>query len=262
MFHNILKASALLPMLFSTAAMAGIPPTPGNVPQLPCEVSRVSSLHELGQVAIGRTFVTKDRKSSVGNAIGAGDLVYYVSLVDGVKYYTTPKQIEILDGSPLTPDVALVPAGKYESFGTFRDKNGRRFDLVAVGGFTVMVDDTGMICSTRLNDRLVSVAMPTVYQEVPVTATMGEAAAANPRRVSIAVTVREIDAASFSLDVSVLVNGQAQQRRTSTFDLFSGQAKIGDLEVAVSRGPAGGLKIDSLVEPADYDIWLKQIFRR
>lgn len=262
MIKHVMKMAAFLPLFLSTNAMAGIPPSPGNAPQLPCEVSRVNSLRELGQVALGRSFVTKDRKSSVGNSIGIGDLVYYVSLVDGVKYYTTPKQIEILDGSPLTPDVALVPAGKYEAFGTFRDKNGRRFDLVAVDGFTVMVDDTGMICSTRLNDRLVAVAMPTVYQELPVAATLTEAPVANPRRISIAVTVREMDAASFSLDVSVLVNGQAQQRRTSTFDLFGGQAKIGDLEVAVSRGPSGGLKIDSLVEPSDYDLWIKQIFRR
>lgn len=261
MTNRLIKLAAILPLTAAASATAAIPPSAGNMAQQPCEVSRVSSLRELGQVATGRNFMTKDRKTNVGNLLKPGDLIYYVALVDGVKYYTTPKQIEIIDGSPMTPDVALTPAAKYESLGIYKDKKGRSFDLVAVGGFIVLVNEAGMVCSTRLDDRLVSVAMPTVYQELPIKAVLDEAPVANPRRISIAVTVREMDAATLSLDMAVLINGKAQHRRTSTYDLFSGQAKIGDLELAISRTGSGGLKIDSIAEPANYDLWIKQVFR-
>ncbi len=261
MANTLMKLAALLPLIVATSAIAAISPSAGNMAQQPCEASRVTSLRDLGQVATGRNLVTKDRKTNVGNVLKPGDLVYYVALADGVKYYTTPKQIEIIDSSPMTPDVALTPAAKYESLGIYKDKKGRSFDLVAVGGFIVMVDEAGMVCSTRLDDRLVSVAMPTVYQELPIKAVLDEAAVANPRRISIAVTVRELDAATVSLDMAVLINGKAQHRRTSTFDLFSGHAKIGDLELAISRPGSGGVRIDSIVEPANHDLWIKQIFR-
>lgn len=81
--------------------------------------------------------------------------------------------------------------------------------------------------------------MPTVYQNQPVTATIDEAPVVNPGRVLIALTVRELDAASFCLDVSVLANRQVQQRRKSTFDLFSSEVRIRDLEIAFPRWPAG-----------------------
>lgn len=261
MSNYAMKLVALFPFILAASATAAIPPSAGNVAQQPCEASRVSSLREMGQVSTGRNLVTKDRKTNVGNVLKPGDLVYYVALVDGVKYYTTPKQIEIVDGSPMTPDVALTPSGKYDSLGIYKDKKGRSFDLVAVGGFIVMVDDGGMVCSTRLDDRLVSVGMPTVYQELPIKSVLDEAPIANPRRISVAVTVREMDAATVSLDMAVLINGKAQHRRTSTFDLFSGQAKIGDLELAISRTGSGGVKVDSIVEPANYDLWIKQVFR-
>ena len=257
--------AAWLLITASGQCLAALEASPGNVAQPECEVSRTSSLYQIGTViGGGGTAIVKDKKSGVGKTLKSGDLVYYVSLIEGVKYYSTEKQIEIIDKSPLTPDTAVVPGTKYQVSGTFFNKAGRKFDLIRVGSgfnsFYVMVDDTGSICSSRLNDKLVFVGMPVVYQGIPLQSVTEESPVANPRNTSIAVTLKEFDAATFSLDIAILVNGRVQTRKTMSYDLFAGSAKIGDMEITVSK-TQNGLVVTSLEEPADYNAWMKNVFK-
>ena len=268
MIRTLQRASLAATLLLSLVAHAGLDVTPGNIAQKPCdEAGRLIALYRVGTVirGTGWTGVVKDKKTGLGNPLNPGDLVFYVALADARKTYSTDKQIEIIDKSPLTPDVAMVPQVNYPIVASFYNKAGRKFDILSVGtndlnSFFAMVDDAGMVCSSNLNKSLVAVGLPTVYQELPIKAQVQEIP--NGKITAVAITLAKVDGATVSLDETVMVNGQVEMKKSYSFDAFSGNASIAGLNITFSKAGAGGITINSIDEPADLYLWAGKLRER
>lgn len=260
--NNNLKT--VLPLLLAMCAgpVFSLDVTPGNVPQADCPIFGFDTLYKLGSVSgsRGSIYLPKEKKTGAGKTLNPGDLVYYVSIVEGEKSYSTEKQIEIIDKQPLARDAVLKPGEKYKLTGRYVSKKGQKYDLVSMPGFIVMVDEKGFICSTKLTRELGTIGIPTVYQEKPLIAQIEEAKLPDTRSASIAITLKEFDSATFTLDVSFLTGGKVKAKRALSFDLIAGKAKIGDLEITASRS-GNGLEITSIVEPTDFAAWQRSVYQ-
>ncbi|WP_342620447.1 hypothetical protein [Rhodoferax sp. GW822-FHT02A01] len=177
--------------------------------------------------------------------------------------YRTEKQIEIIDASPLTPDIKLTPQDQLSIAGTFISSAGQKFDLIAIGStfnkIYAMVDESGFICSERLDEKLIGVGMPTTYQEIPLKAVILNPG--QPRTVSVAVTFMGLTGASASFQVAVMVNGQLETSKVSSFDVFAPSISIGDLSFSM-KAEDGRMTITSLNEPEDYSAWVMGLRKR
>ena len=247
-------------------AIAAIPVTPGNVPQKKCGTSRVDSLVRMGTVArAGTVFSVADRRLNLGKPLAVGEVLFYASLTEGTKVYRTEKQIEIIDDSPLTPDIKVTPQDQMSLLGTFLSSKGQKFDLIVLGSsfskVVAMVDDSGFICSDRLDEKLVAVGAPTTYQETPLKAVIIESCVGKSRTVSVAVTYMGLVGATASFQVAVMVNGQVESTKVSSFDVYAPQVNIGDLNFAM-KVEEGRMVVTSLNEPDDYSAWLMSIRKR
>jgi hypothetical protein len=242
-----------------TNAIAGIPVTPGNLPQKKCGTSRIDTLMQNGLVKpAGPMYSVVEKRLNLGKPLAIGEMVFYASLAEGTKVYRTEKQIEIIDDSLLTSDIKITPADQLSFAGTFQSPKGQKFDLVAVGaGYNkiyTLVDEAGFMCSDRLDRNLIAVGAPTTYQELPLKAVVINPA--SPRIVSMGLT-----GATASFQLAVMVNGQLETAKVSSFDVYAPSIAIGDMSFAV-KAEEGRLAITSLNEPEDYSIWLMQVRKR
>ncbi len=263
--HKMFKTAFIANLVICSSSYAAVPITPGNVAQKVCPIgSRLTSLKKHGTVVGGgsASAIVKDKKLGVGKPLNKGDVVYYVSMVEANKTYTTEKQVEIIDGSPLTPDVTIVPGQNYPIVGSFFSKDGRKYDMIPVGsrisGFLALVDDTGYLCSNRLNQKLEMVGMPTVYQQLPLKSVV-EQIGSQPRITSVAVIFTGSDGATFSYEYSLMLNGRVLEKKSLSFDLFSGIAQIGDLRISMEKSSNGGVLAKSIEEPSDYHLWFSKL---
>lgn len=251
-------------MIVSSAALATIPITEGNTQQKSCIENRIS-LYKLGKVLSGSTVLkVKDKRIILGKPLAPGDVIYYVSLTDNnKKVYQTAKQIEVIDSSPLTPDV-VIPVNKNIAIaGTFISSTGKRLDLINVGSgfnhFFMPVNDAGYVCSDRLEtDNLVLQGMPQAYQDQPLKAVIEEDSLVKPKITSVAITYSGGTGATVSFEVTVMINGNVEMKKTSSFDAFSSSANIGNLSLSF-KADAGQLTINSVDEPAEYMPWVAQL---
>lgn len=250
--------------LGAQGATAGIPISEGNVQQKSCIGNRVDSLYKIGSVISGGTVLqVKDKRVNLGKPLAPGEVVYYVSLTDAKKVYQTDKQIEIVDSSPLTPDVAIAPNTDIVLAGTFISSTGKRFDLINVGSgfnhFFMPVNDAGFVCADRLEvNKLVAQGLPQVYQELPLRSAITEDPLAKSKVTSIAITYAGGSGATVSFEVVVMVNGNVEMKKVSSFDAFSSQANIGNLSISF-KAENGQVAISSIDEPAEYLPWLTQL---
>ena len=255
--------SILASLAMTSPALAGLTPTEGNVAQKKCGASRAESLTAMGTLVRGSTSLNvANRRLSVGKALAPGEVVFYADLAESKKVYRAKKQIEVIDSSPMTPDVKITPEMPLPVLGTFTSNSGRRYDVVSVGsgysGFLTLVDDAGFLCSDRLDDKLVAVGMPTVYQQEPLISEAADTGLTKPRTQAVAVTFLGLAGASASFEVAVMVNGTVEARKVSSFDAFSPTVQLGDLAMAI-KVDGGGLTVTSLNEPTDYVLWLGEL---
>lgn len=260
-FRSVLLLSLGLSVCF--AASAGLAVTPGNTEQKKCGASRSTSLARMGNYVRGGARLTvDDRRLSVGRPLNPGEVVFYASLSETKKVYRTGKQIEIIDGSPLTPDIKISTADVLPVTGTFTAESGRRFDLIDIGTgynrFTAMVNEQGFICSERLDEQLVAVGAPTTYQEMPLTVAADEPGLIKPKTRSVAVTFLGASGASASFEITVMVNGVVEAQKASSVDAFSPSVKMGALTFTMKIND-GKLLVTSLDEPSDFGQWLNEL---
>jgi hypothetical protein len=245
------------------ASLSLASPTEGNVAQQKCGASRFESLMAKGTLVRGSTSLSvTDRRQSVGKPLAPGEVLFYANLAEAKKVYRTKKQIEVIDSSPMTPDLRIPAAAQLPVVATFTANSGRRYDLVGVGGgynrFLAMVDDAGFMCSDRLNDQLVAVGDPTVYQQDPLVAEAADPGLAKPRSQAVAVTFLGLSGASASFEVAIMVNGVVEAKKVSSFDAFSPNVQLGDLSFAI-KVDGGALTVSSLTEPTDYVRFLGEL---
>lgn len=245
-----------LSLMLATSAHAGLTPTEGNVAQQKCGASRFEPLTVKGTLMRGSTSLNViDRRQSVGKPLAPGEVLFYANLAEAKKVYRTKKSIEVIDASPMTPDLRIPAEALLPVVATFTANSGRRYDLVGVGGgynrFLAMVDDAGFVCSDRLNDQLVAVGGPTVYQQEPLVAEVADPGLAKPRSQAVAVTFLGLSGASATFEVAIMVNGVVETKKVSSFDAFSPSIQLGDLSFAI-KIDGGALTVTSLTEPTDY----------
>jgi len=262
LFSKVLGFLALI--IASNETVAGIPITEGNNQQKSCLENR-SSLYKIGKVLSGSAFLqVKDKHINLGKPLAPGDVVYYISLTDNSKkVYQTAKQIEIIDSSPLTPDVAITTDKNIIIAGTFVSSAGTRLDLINVGSginhFFMPVNDAGYVCSDRLETKeLVPQGMPTAYQDQPLKAVIVEDNLVKPKVTSIALSYSGGTGATVTFEVTVMINGNVKMKKTSSFDAFSSSANFGDLSLSFKVNDRD-LTITSLNEPNEYMSWLAQL---
>lgn len=241
-------------------SIAGIPITPGNVAQKKCGASRIDSLLRMGMVSrAGPVYSVADRRLNLGKPLAVGDVLFYVSLTEGSKVYRTEKQIEIIDDSPLTPDLKITPQDQLSIMGIYQSSKGQKFDLVLLGTnyskIVAMVDEAGFMCSDRLDEKLIAVGAPTTYQELPLKPVIIQTGMGKPKTTSVAVTYMGLTGASASFQVAVMVDGQVEFSRVSSYDIYAPQINIGDMSFTV-KVEEGRLAVTALNEPDDYGTWL------
>lgn len=260
-----LPLSLLLAAVFqSTGAGAAVQITEGNVLQPSCNFpSSLDDIRSYGTLTSGQGNLVKNKKVSAGKTIAAGDVVFYAQLEKSLSFYVSTKDAEIKDKSPFAPDKKLDANRKYSVWANYTMKNGKKFAFLSgTGGYLMpIVNENGFLCSdVIMEDKgvLKSVAMPQAYQEIAFART--EEPAGDGNTTAIAITLKEFDAVSFTLDVAVLNNGRVASRKLVGFDLMSGQADIGGLIVDVESAGKAAIKIKTITEPLDYAVWLKKVF--
>jgi len=104
--------ATIFAVCFSSAAFSAVQVSPGNELVSECDLpSRGEDFRTVGTLSSASGRSVKKEITAVGKEIKQGDAVYYVQLEKSKIYYTSPKQIEIKDQSPLTPD-AIAEANK------------------------------------------------------------------------------------------------------------------------------------------------------
>lgn len=262
--------SILFPAIFLLAqtsaqyAFAAEPVTPGNVLQPSCDFpTSLYDIRSVGVLTSGEGNVVKNKKVSTGKSIATGDVIFYAQLEKSRTSYSTKKDAQIQDKSPITPDMKIDANRKYSVWGNLTmNGSGKKFALLDIRGYALaVVNENGFLCSEVIRvmkNEFSSVGMPQAYQEVPFEKL--EEPVGDGNTTAIAMTLKEFDAVSFTIDLAVLKNGKVLSRKAIGFDLISGQANVGGLVVEVEADGKSALKIKSIVEPLDFSIWMKQIF--
>lgn len=263
-----LPLALLLAGVFQSAgAYAAVQITEGNVLQPSCDFpSSLSDIREYGTLTSGQGNLVKNQKVSTGQSIAAGDVVFYAQIEKSNSFYVSTKDAEIKDKSPFTPDKKLDANQKYQVWGNYIMKNGKKFAILAgVGGrfdySMPVVNEKGFLCSDVIMENkgcFESVGMPQAYQQIAFEKI--EVPVGDGNTTAIAITLKEFDAVSFTLEVAVLNNGRVASRKQVGFDLLSGQADIGGLIVEVASAGKAAIKVKSITEPLDYAVWLKKVF--
>ncbi len=222
----------------------------------------ITDIRSVGTLTGPEGYLVKNKKVAAGKSVSNGDVVYYAALEKSATFYTSKKAAQIPDRSPLTPDMQLDADRKYPAWGNYTMKNGKKFILLRSGGYAFPVlNENGFLCSDVIKsdkDGITTVGMPQAWQEVPFEKV--EEPVGDGQTVAVAITLKEFDSVSFTLDVAVLVNGKISSRKTVGYDLMSGSADIGGLIVEVAAEGKSAIKINSVTEPADYSVWLKKVF--
>lgn len=251
-------------LLASGLAAASVQITPGNVLQPSCDLGRFPNLRDLGTITSPEGNLVKNRKISTGKSIAVGDMVFYVQLEKSNVTYVSEKAAEILNKSFFTPDQKLEANRKYPVWGFFSMPDGRKFTiLTGVEGVTFpLVKEDGMLCSDEAYSRdgyqVQLAGFPQAYQELPFNKV--EEPVNDGNTIAIAITLKELDSVSFTLDVAVLKNGKLVSRKSVGYDLMSSEANISGLIVGVEPGGKGLVKVKSINEPSDFSLWMKKVF--
>jgi hypothetical protein len=253
---------ATLLAVASINAEAGTPITAGNVLQPSCNPVQGSFYPANG-------YKPKTTKVSTGKSITAGDVVFYASLAKFEPYYSSTKNAEIKDKSPVTPDTPLEANKLYSVWGIYKIKEtGKQYIILnTTGSFRygmAVLKEDGFLCSDMVFDTSGKGAygfagMPQAYQEIPFT--LVEKTVEDARQIAVAITLKEFDAVSFKLNVTVLVNGKVNSTKEVGFDLISGMADIGGLHIEAEAEGKTSIKIKSISEPSDYAVWLNDVFK-
>jgi hypothetical protein len=258
---HIVKVLAAACIFSSASVLAALTASPGNIRQPSCGIGTDVSVQRFGTVAFGSgaTSIVKSKKTNVNTKLKAGDVIFYVSMNDANKSYQTEKQIEIIDSSPLNPDIALTPDMQFRVVGTVVTRSGRSYDIIGVRSFFMLVDDTGFICSTTLDRNFTGRGMPVVHQELPLKEIITEVSYPTARTTSAAVTFVSADGATFSIDTTLMINGKVSKKQSSSFDLISGEATIGALILNAAKDPEGSVLVRSIKEPSNLHLWAASI---
>lgn len=211
-------------------------------------------------------YKTRDLKIPLGKTVRMGDALFYVALDDAKKLYSSPNLIELKDRSPFNRDLQIRPGDQLEVIGMLEkiDTDISYEVLNAGGGFLstnlIPVKPDGMLCSDVIgkqsDGRWGLVGMPMFFQGTPLTSTTVEFQGA--KRRSAAVVLQSMDAAVINLAITVSVEGQVVRRRQHSFDLMSGQVKLGELQLNL-RKSGDGVVVDGVSEPRNYRKWLDSI---
>jgi len=268
--HASLFSGTLIAVMSLTSALAHAAETisPGNTLQPACGIP--NSLPEPpydGITYYRQHYTVKTKSSGIGQPLASGGLVFYVNLTDADKYFVPKKRIEIIDKSPLNPDVALEAGQKYRVAGVYTNKDGRRFELLkepSLAGF-ILVREDGMLCSDRLarsqygNSYMLRTGMPQAYQELPVETVVEEASNA-PYTTAVSITAKEVNSAVAILETTILANSVQKLRKESAVDLLAGESNIGGLKVRLSR-QGNKVRVVSIDEPSDWSKWLQDVMK-
>jgi|GEM_PF-2242006 len=262
---KLIIATSLV-LLFSGIFMpvnAAVQITEGNVLQESCNFpSGLTDIRSVGILTPGNGNLVKNKKTSTGRSVSNGDVAFYVQLEKSSSFYVSKKAAEIKDKSPFTPDIKLDAERKYPVWGNYVTNSGKRFSLLDVRGYSfVIVKDDGFLCSDVVmfsKGELKSVGMPQAFQEQPFERV--EDPIGDGNTTAIAITLKEFDSVSFTLDVAVLNNGRVVSRKSVGFDLLSGRADIGGLIIEVEVTDKTAIKVKSITEPSDWAVWLKKVF--
>lgn len=214
----------------------------------------------------GQGYVEKQKTTAVGSALRKGSVVFYVSIADAQKYYSTAVPISITDPSPLSPNRKLEPGKKYPVRGTLALDNANHdsFELIDIttNAFTkalLPVRTGGWVCSDLIgkgfDGQTASIGMPTAEQDEPLVADIEEIAGGRTRAVSIVVS--ELDEATATLEVTYSVGGTVTSRSRLITDLYAGKVALGALSIELQKA-GNQVKVMAVREPTDYGDWLRR----
>jgi hypothetical protein len=214
---SLFLSALLLAGVLSHSADAAVQVTEGNVPQASCNLpSPLDDIRSVGVLTSGSGYVVKNKKVSTGKSISPGDVIFYTQLEKSSVFYTSKKAAEIKDRSPFNPDTKLDANRKYSVWGNYTMKNGNKFSILEVGQyFMAVVKEDGFLCSDVLrkdsSGRISTGGMPQAFQEIPFE--KQEEPKGDGNTTAIAITLKEFDSVSFTIDVAVLNNGRVSSRK-------------------------------------------------
>lgn len=252
-------------LLMAGVASAGESVTPGNVLQPSCGIPAIFPESPYSGITMyGIQYTPKDTRSGIGQVLAKGGLVFYASLVQAGQYFVPPKRVEILDKNPLTRDLALEPGRRYPVAGVYTNRAGRRFYLLNEPSITgyLLVREDGMLCSDRIGlgydkRNIVSEGMPQAYQEVPLEMVMEEASN-TPYKMTVAVTIKDINAAVAVLETTILAGSTQKLRKESAVDMIGGGFNLGGLAVKLAT-EGDRARVVAVDEPSDWTKWLQDV---
>lgn len=262
--NKFVSIAVLLLAATSLSSYAGVNVSEGNVLQLECDFPRGTDIRSIGTLTQGGGYIEKNKKVSTGQSVMTGDVIFYVALEKSRTSYISPKNINIKDKGIFTRDILLSANQKYPVWRNYTKRStGEKFALLDINDYAfVVVKEDGFLCSNMIGEGmsspLSSLGMPQVYQELPFT--KSEEPTGDGKTIAIAITLKELDSVSFTLDIAVLANGKVASRKSVAYDMFVGTANLGSLTIDVAPNGKTALRIKSIAEPMDYSRWLNDVF--
>ena len=274
LFNNKTKGESMkilatiFAVCFSSAAFSAVQVSPGNELVSECDLpSRGEDFRTVGTLSSASGRSVKKEITAVGKEIKQGDAVYYVQLEKSKTYYTSSKQVEIKDQSPLTPDAIAEDNKKFGVYAyyTYR-KTGEQFILLEAGAPVgpIVMKSNGKLCSVAIlsdNNGMRRGGLPQIFQDPNVPFQKIEESVGDGNTVAVAISLKESDAVSATFDVAVLRNGRVENRKTVGFDKMAGEAKIGEMTINFAGGSSGNkIRVTSLNAPTNWASWLDTVF--
>jgi len=223
-------------------------------------------------------YLEKKRVVPLGDLVKKGDALFYVQLAPAAKFAIPVEPIYNRDPSPLNVDFTLEAGTRYRIPFEVTVDRATHYEVVMVPAKTMLfgVDHfvplrpDGTLCSNmlswgeqdpekrRIHKWMKDGGMPRVYQSQPVRFEYAEIPNRNP--LSVALVVKDFDAATVTLAMTVLRDGKSVKQEVASYDLLGGSIKVGDLQLDVTKSDEG-MKLISITEPDNYSNWLHRQLR-
>lgn len=206
-------------------------------------------------------FYTEQRKIvPLGEVVTVGQPLFYALYHDTTRYAIADEHIVNRDPSPLNPNWAMGPGQQYQVIALYSHNGSDYYYLidnqVGISPSMWVSDMSGMLCSNGISVRrgvATNGGMPRVYQTLPLRFETVAALTDQPR--SVAITVKELNGATVTLELTAIAGGRSLKKALGTFDVFAGTADFAGLRFEFDRS-GDGIRLNSVVEPVNTERWL------
>jgi hypothetical protein len=218
-------------------------------------------------------YAEKKRVAPVGKVVASGEALLYIQLADVRKVAVLNDTLRLRRWALLKSTAKDYPAkSRFNVKALFTPDFVNYANIVffnepddIYSGYTLVIKSDGMSCSAMV-DLIQGGSVwfyesngTSVYHEVPITFET-EILSGRPLR-AISVVVKELNAASITLEIVQSIDGKVTTQRQKSFDTMGGSADFDGLGFEFTK-VAGGIRLNAVKEPSMWNAWWHDLRHR